>query len=136
MPEGNMMRWVGIRPTDPREAIPIQPYADFGTQIAKHVTANNQTSIIHTVSNGKNLYLCTATLSCLLTVTGNFCMFVRDDSDTTRYYIAYCRRQADDGICIPVTFSPPLVIPEGWDVCIWSGANGVQIQGFIFGYEV
>jgi len=136
MGESNQVKWRGIRPVEPREAIPIQPYTDFGTQVAKDNYANNSTVIIHTVTSGKSLYLCSIGFSVFPTATGHGVFFVRDESDTTQYRFFYIRRQSDDGDMVSMTFNPPLVIPEGWDICLWSATSGFGIRGFIFGYEV
>jgi len=85
MGEANQVKWVGIRPTEPaetipveeqsplteigvkpvtpRQAIPIQPYRDFGTQVAAHNWVEGGTRVIYTVSSGKSLYLCSVAFS-------------------------------------------------------------------------
>jgi len=136
MGEKNNVRWVGIRPTDPREAIPTQPYGDFGTQVAKYAWVENATSIIHTVSAGKTLYLCSIALSVDAVADGRGRMFVRDDTDTIQYYFFRARRPAGSGEMVPLTFNPPLQIPEGWDICVWSEVADFHLIGFIFGYEL
>jgi len=127
---------IRVKPASPRETIPIQPYKDFGTQIAKDYWANNSTGIIHTVTSGKSLYLCSVSLSFYNTSAGYGNMFVRDTSDNVQYRLLEIRRQANDGISVPLTFNPPLVLPAGWDICVYSGASDVLVRGFIFGYEV
>ena len=136
MGEPNQVKWRGIRPVEPREAIPIQPYGDFGTQIAKHNWVEGGTSIIHTVTSGKNLYLCSVAFSIYPTVDGEGTFSIRDDNDIVQYILFQIQRQANDGTMVTLTFNPPFVIPEGWDIAIWSSATGFRLRGFIFGYEV
>jgi len=158
MGEKNKVRWVGIRPIDPpetipveeqsplteisvkpvspRQAIPIQPYGDFGTQIVKYAWVENATAIIHTVSAGKTLHLCSIALSVDAVADGRGRMFVRDDSDTIQYYFFRPRRPAGNGEMVGLTFNPPLKISEGWDICVWSENADFHLIGFIFGYEV
>ena len=136
MGEKNQVKWVGIRPVEPREAIPIQPYGDFGTQIAKDEYANNGGSTIHTVTSGKNLYLCSIAFSIFPTANGRGLFYVRNESDVTQYEFFDIRRQANDGFAVSMSFNPPLVIPEGWDICVYSYDSGFYVKGFIFGYEV
>jgi len=136
MGEPNQVKWRGIRPVEPREAIPVQPFGDFGTQITKSVYANNATKIIHTVSSGKSLYLCSVALSVFPTALGEGYIYVRDENDTTQYYILVTRRQENDGEMVSMTFNPPIQIPAGWDICVVSSATNFKLRGFIFGYEV
>lgn len=136
MGEPNQVKWRGIRPVDPREAIPVQPFGDFGTQIVKDTYADNSTVIIHTVTSGKSLYLCSIALSVIPAATGYGYFYVRDDSDTTQYRFFRPRRQQYDGEMVSMTFNPPLIIPEGWDICLMSQVDGFGMRGFIFGYEV
>jgi len=136
MGEPNQVKWRGIRPVEPREAIPIQPYTDFGTQVAKSASANNSTAIIHTVTAGKSLYLCGVSLSVVPTASGYGYFSVRDDTDTLQYTFFRPNRQQNDGEMVSMTFNPPLVIPEGWDIYIISQVNNFGMTGFIFGYEV
>jgi len=136
MGEGNQVKWRGIRPIDPREAIPIQPYADFGTQVAKDHYANNSITIIHTVTSGKNLYLCSATFSVFPAATGEGYMYVRNENDALQYYLFFIRRPTDNGTMVSVSFNPPLIIPQGWDICVRSMTLNFRVRGFIFGYEV
>lgn len=136
MGEPNQVKWRGIRPVEPREAIPIQPYGDFGTQVAKSAYVNNTTTIIHTVTSGKSLYLCSIALSVFPTAAGYGYFYVRDENDTTQYTILRPKRQQDDGEMVTMTFNPPLVIPEGYDIVIRSQVTDFVLYGFIFGYEV
>jgi len=136
MGEPNQVKWRGIRPVEPREAIPVQPFGDFGTQIAKDAYANNSTVIIHTVTSGKSLYLCNIGLSVFPTASGYGYFYVRDENDTTQYRFFRPRRQQYDGEMVSMTFNPPLIIPEGWDIVLWSQVADFIIYGFIFGYEV
>jgi len=136
MGEPNQVKWRGIRPVEPREAIPIQPYTDFGTQVAKDNYANNSTVIIHTVTSGKNLYLCSVAFSVYPTVDGSGSFNIRDDNDNIKHILFQIQRQANDGTMVTLTFNPPFVIPEGWDIIIWSSTTGFRLRGFIFGYEV
>jgi len=158
MGEKNRVRWVGIRPTDPpetipveeqsplteigvkpvspRQAIPTQPYRDFGTQIAKEGNAVNATVIIHTVSTGKTLYLCSVSFSVYPTANGMGALYCRDTDDALQYIFFIIRRQANDGFATAMSFNPPLVIPAGYDLCVRSWNDGFDTRGFIFGYEL
>ena len=136
MGETNQVKWVGIRPVEPREAIPIQPYGDFGTQVVKNNHANNSTVIIHTVTSGKTLYLCSITLSVDPIANGYGWFYVRDTNDNTVYSFFRPRRQANDGEMVSATFNPPLKIPDGYDICLMSEVDGFHMYGFIFGYEL
>ncbi|RLG10436.1 hypothetical protein DRN69_09010 [Candidatus Pacearchaeota archaeon] len=136
MGEPNQVKWRGIRPVEPREAIPVQPFGDFGTQVAKHSSINNDTTIIHTVMSGKILYLCSLSFGMTPINAGEGWIFVRDENDNITYYLFTTYRQQNDGICISMTFNPPLIIPAGYDICIQSNTEYCYVNGFIFGYEV
>jgi len=136
MGEPNQVKWRGIRPVEPREAIPVQPYGDFGTQVVKHDCVEGGGSVIYTVSSGKNLYLCSVAFSVYPIADGNGSFNIRDDNDNIKHILFQIQRQANDGTIITLTFNPPFVIPEGWDIHLWSSATGFRLRGFIFGYEV
>jgi len=116
--------------------IPIQPYADFGTQVAKHKEINNTTTIIHTVSANKTLYLCNLVYSLQTLQAGGACVYVRDTNDYVLYKIIQTKRQQDDGFSISINFNPPLRIPAGYDIVGCSFAADAILICFIFGYEV
>ena len=61
---------------------------------------------------------------------------MRDENDTTQYTIFRPRREQNDGEMVTMTFNPPLVIPEGYDIVIRSQVTDFVLYGFIFGYEV
>ncbi len=134
--EPNSVKWVGIRPTNPREAIPSQPYGDFGTQVVKDASIDNGTTIIHTVTAGTTLYLCSITFSMNPIAAGAGLMFVRNVADVLQYRFFQMRRLINDGFGVGTTFNPPLTIPAGYDVCIQSAAANVWVYGMIFGYEL
>jgi len=136
MGEANQVKWRGIRPVEPREAIPVQPFGDFGTQVAKDNYVDNSIVIIHTVTNGKTLHLCNISLSVYPQTDGYGWFYVRDTNDTIVYHFFRPRRLAYDGEMVTMTFNPPLQIPEGYDICLMSEVEGFFIHAFIFGYEV
>jgi len=122
--EPNQVKWVGIRP------------AHNGEQVAKSNAATNGTTIIHTVTATKTLYLCTSTLTYWGAV-GSGQIKVRNAADVDQYILVIggliTAAGAFFGLSIP--FNPPLEIPAGWDVVVLSSIAASVAEGFIFGWE-
>jgi hypothetical protein len=108
---------------------------NYGTQVAKSNSANNNTVIIHTVSVGKILLLETWSVSYYLTsgaATGS--MTVRDAGDVTQYTLNQFGQAAVGGVF--GSSSGLIFIPEGYDLCVTSAAVAQSVLGFIKGREV
>jgi len=122
--EPNQVKWWGIRP------------AHRGTQVAKSASAINATVIIHTVTAGKTLFLCSASLS-LQSGVGGGNIFVRNGADVWQFALlaAQIFTAAATSQGSSITFWPPLEIAAGWDLCTISGAAACSASGFIFGWE-
>lgn len=157
MPEANQVNWIGIRPTNPEENIPVKqsdetllnatvtqasnvrevyPKRKTGTtQIAKYQTANNGTEIVHTVTTGKTLFLCTIVLSALPVATGGITIEVTNASDVWQYYIVSSMFLINEGAVSPIPFNPPLEIPAGYKIKITSDTVNFYARIFVYGWE-
>lgn len=122
--EPNEVLWRGVRP------------AHKGEQVVKGNTVNNGTSIVHTVSTGKTLYL-TALAFSVYAGVGESNMFVRNAADVTQYYffVNTIFTAGGAGSMGNLSFNPPLEIPAGYDICVSSNAAANFAYGFIHGWE-
>ena len=154
MPEGNMIKWVGIRPTDPAEDIPITqtdpsklkatiqeplnvtPKRKEGSQVTRISGVQNGLSVIYTVPSGHKLYLCTIVLSCIASSTGHGRLGLRNENDVVLFNISWIQKSANDGHSVSIPFNPPMEIPSDYDIFVQSYQTGFNIYGFIFGYLI
>ena len=122
--EPNMVKWVGVRP------------GHNGTQIAKYAAVVNATAIVHTVTAGKTLFLCTATLGMSVASAGSGILFIRDGADVLTMLLAALQWSAGGGLHSgPFTAYPPIEIPSGYDIVVESTAAVLTVVGSIFGWE-
>jgi len=122
--EPNQVKWVGVRP------------AHNGTQIAKQATAIDQTTVLHTVTSGKTLFIATLIIefdSTVSGVVGN--VRVRDTSDVTMFDIVTCVMREATQELLSIPFNPPLEIAEGYDIVLVSNNSSMRTIGFIHGWE-
>jgi len=122
--EPNQVKWVGVRP------------AHRGTQIAKWNIATDETTILHTVTAGKVLYLCTSILTSNTIVAGSIYLQIRDLADAVWFILAKTRQSTTSwGQAFCQTFWPPLEVPAGYDIVVVSSPGSVTAIGSIFGWE-
>ena len=122
--EPNELRWYGSRP------------AHKGTQILKENDAENETTIVHTVTTGKVLYLCSMILGYYAIAAGYAYGRIRDDSDETVTTVFIDTIQAgSDGKGTFASFWPPMEIPASYDIIVISSAVGLKPNLTIFGWE-
>ena len=122
--DDNKVLWRGIRP------------AHNGNQIIKRVSVVNGSSIVHTVSAGKTLYLTQWRFSSQTTVAGLYGnIHVRDGGDVILYYMDDILMAAigEYGNAVGLFF--PIEIPAGYDVVVQSSGVGLDARGFIHGFE-
>ena len=122
--EPNQVAWQGSRP------------AHRGTQVLKEATVDNSTAIIHTVTSGKTLYLCTITLGTLVSVTGHQSVRLRDGSDVHVVYFL-SSRDLLNVLVTPMLWTswPPAEIPAGYDITVVGSGGGHVVRGTVFGWE-
>lgn len=182
--EPNQTRWIGIRPTNPEEDIPVKQdtAADLKatvtqaekdrtvtnataanlkaevtqaaiarrvaglrpsgtTQIIACDSATNTTTIIHTVTGGKTLYLQAVSI---LAVTSEGIGYghsgqvsVRDTGDNFKYILVGA--SFDNYGNFPgvfAVFPVPIEIPANYDIYISTDEAHATAYGTIFGWEV
>lgn len=122
--EPNQVKWVGTRP------------AHRGTQIGKSASAVNATAIVYTVTAGKTLYLCTASLMTETATVSAGIFSIRDGADVSWLHLTMGRANTAGYFIAPcVTFWPPLEVPAGYDIVVFSSAALAAWTGSIFGWE-
>jgi hypothetical protein len=152
--EANQVKWVGVRPTNPEEDLPVKqadktkllatvyPYVPVrpvgSTQVAKHNIATNSTVTIHTVTAGKTLYLCSIAFSidnrAAAQAGGSFGVY--NGAGALQYYFWIGSAPANDTKQASLSFNPPLELTAGWLIKVSSNLAAVDVLGFIHGYEV
>lgn len=136
--ETNEVRMRGVIPARNAEPIPVGKIPDLATQVVKQSSASGATATIHTVTAAKTLYLNTVIFSIynVQTNVATLWMGVTNDSDTVQYYFFYTSVTSKEPFAVPATFFPPLEIPAGWKVKVYSNVSNAIAYGFLHGYEV
>lgn len=135
--EANEIRMLGILPSQGADPIPVGKIPDGGTQVLKYDNAENETTVLHTVTAGKTFYLSSAVLSATFgaDIAGRVQLFIRDEDDLNAVHIINEQLAAYDGQAVPCSFCPPIEIPALWDICILSNLDNVFANCFVHGYE-
>jgi len=123
--EDDLTKWVGVRP------------GHLGTQVTKYTPGSTGLPVIlHTVTQGKWLYLSFAMLSASTwDVGGSADMYVRDTNDNVVYYFCAFNLLGIQSIFAPMKFDPPVEIPPGYDIIVTKGSATSWVYGFIHGWE-
>ncbi len=122
--EPNQVRWIGFRP------------GHNGTQVTKQGAANNTTTIVHTVTAGKVLYLVDWTVGWESLALGSWCALrVRNAADVLAFDIWTMPTRAVLNGGLAVAYIYPIEIPAGYDVVVAAANGNVSIYGFIHGWE-
>lgn len=107
------------------------------TQVNKYGSANNSTTVLHTVTASTVLHLDAITLAGVnLSGGGAYCsLYVTDDSDVLQYNIYVLYLFDNDKDHTELSFPYPVRISAGYKVKINSTANGLTIYGYLHGIE-
>lgn len=135
--ESSPLTSIEVEPKPGADPIPVGKIPDGATQIAKSLAISTGTGTIHEVTAGKTLYL-----SLAVATTYNYSggvadtvMKVTNAADADQFLFARHRTQDDVGLSTPMPFSPPLELPAGWKIKLYSSVADGRILGFIHGYE-
>lgn len=112
------------------------PMADEDRVVKYDAAAPGVTTIIHTVTAGKSLYLAGCELDVYHSGAGTGGrLFVRDAVDALQYIILnHYGLVANERGSDTINLAPALVIPAGWDICVSSSALA-NSNAFIQGWE-
>lgn len=107
--------------------------------VDKSVDFGNATTVIHTVTAGKTLYLCHSFLGVQNATGANNAgkLFVTNAADVTQYELGVIR-MGSGGLHhnSPNVYIPPIEIPAGYKVKAESPVALLKVSAFIHGYEV
>ncbi len=135
--EKNLVRMLGVLPSQGADPIPVGKIPDGGTQVAKYALSNGAETLIHTVTDGKTLYLSALAFS-IRNVSGSDAqghMWVTDADDGTQYYFFNIQALDNTGPLGSISFPTPLEIPAGYKIKVKSSQVDAKATGFIHGYE-
>lgn len=135
--EPNRVRQWGALPSTDAGPIPVGKIPDLGTQIVLADTAENGTTVIHTVTAGKTLYLSAIFLNNFAGAAagGLTYLFVTDSGDSEVYTLIMLRLPALGFASETNQFLPPLEIPAGYKLKVASSAASIVAYSFVHGYE-
>ncbi len=140
MTESDQVKWRGIQNVSP--LVNIQTHIGIfetsvdgvaRTQIIKSNEVNNTTTILHTVTAGKTLYLCSCSLHVNAGANQLGHLKVRNVADADQYFLLDLETAAQAPMQGQNTFAPPIAIAAGFDIVVETTA--AQAAGFIFGWE-
>lgn len=122
--EYNRAKWIGVRP------------GHNGIQIvANGAGVVDETTVIHTVSASKVLYITSWWLSCFASAAGTANFFINDTDPALFYRI--CRFEDDGAFCLALSgnFWPPLEVSSSYTVSIHSNSADLEAAGGFVGWE-
>jgi len=107
---------------------------NFGRRIIEVNSANDSTTNIYTVPQGKIFYLINAEIAALSNAVSGGCWIENQDND--RIIEVRTSAAADQQINESSTFTIPIKFISGEIIRIESNASGVSAEGIIVGYEI
>ncbi len=122
--EPNRSRWWGMRPAHDGDNVDIQK------------SANNATVVIYTVPDGKVLMLCSSSIMAVPLAVGSTYIRWNDDAGTLVRYLGNvsCLTAVGAHTTSHLMFWPPIEIPAGHAIVVFSGAAGITGFGAIHGW--
>lgn len=146
MGEANEVKWVGVRPTDPAEDIPVTLDGEElvvgmpAGALAKSLwgLANNTVVNLYNVPAGKTLYLCTTIIVVNNLTAGNARGEVRiyNTVPAIDTYLQGCEIGPNQLSNIPMQFIPPMPVITGYSVRVSSNATNCFVSGTFYGYII
>lgn len=135
--ETDQVRMVGILPAQGADPIPVGKIPDGATQVSKSGQASNESTLIHTVTAGKTLYLVHANVifSNDSGSNGSAYLHVTNASDVRQYAIVNDYVINGQMLAVPCNFPTPLEIPPGYKLAVWSAEVALYVYVYIYGYE-
>ena len=109
-----------------------------GDGINKWDTAENNTTIIHTVTVDKIFYLYAVTFHAhnVGAAANSGRLLVRNGGDVEQYRIYCVCCMANESVLGSLSWTSPVRIPAGWDIVVISDAASLNVCAYISGYEV
>lgn len=141
MPEANQSKWIGIRPTNPEEDIPVKLgqvsglVPSNGTLIQNYLYSINGAYNLYIVPTGKVFYLCMLAFSIKSVGTGQAVVRILDDTSAVKFYAFLKEYTTTDFDNEHFTFNPPYYMQEGWVIKINSSSADIRINSSVYGYE-
>lgn len=142
--ESNQVKWVGIRPTNPPETIPVSqaargiyPNPPNATRVNATSAAAGNTTIVYTVPANHVLFIFAAVymgsnVSTTNTLGGS--LAVRDTSDVHQFYLLNFSVVAESTYALTATYPVAIEVPAGWDVYNYSNGADFHTRGIIHGW--
>ena len=134
MPEGNKIKWWGIRPTDPEEVFTRYEEPINTTYLEAYNLAAGSEVQVYEVLTGTKLYLTTLVWSLMGGPLGYGYVLVRVIAGATTHRLVYTRTAAGEskhGCCV---YNVALQIPAGHEIVCMSDPAGFSLDCSIVGY--
>jgi len=120
--EDNQVRWVGTRP------------GHNGEQVFESGQANNNTVILYTVPAGNTLYLCLVNYSVYFGIANTSKLMYYDGTPALWRTPIQMSGPVADNFGQVFHYWPPLELPEGYSIRLFSGGVGLLVTGSVFGW--
>jgi hypothetical protein len=150
--ETNKVKWVGIRPTNPAENIPVELFMPATQQVFQHepgpwaavrggitrtqfinyAAASGTTTILRTVTSGKSYFICSAALSLAHNTTSVSVLLIRNETDTVTAELLFLVLSGVGHVANSISYPMPLKVPALYDICVYNqlGASYAHITGW------
>lgn len=106
-----------------------------GERVYIPATVSGATTVIYTVPANYVLYLTNFLISITTTVKAVGDLYIRDDSPTTRFYLAKINLNADTTYQDFHNIIPPYFMPEGWTITVNSSNANLTFFARLLGYK-
>lgn len=124
-----------IFPGDSANPIPVGKIPDGAVQVVNSDHVSDGAVVLHTVSAGKTFYLTHCSIDATGDADGFAYIAVRNTDDVDQYMILHAAGHTGFGVTSSPVFIPPIEIPSGWDVTLYSPSTYTS-YGFVHGYEL
>ena len=153
MSETNQLKWVGIRPVNPEEDIPVKQSSPQTLQSAiTNITDDtlfsinrpNKGDMRFTTTTATNAYIGVFTVpagheyhivaSCLTVVTsgsGVAQLYIRNNIPSKIFELGFAQRTPDGCFCNNAIIICPLTLPAGYNVIVYSSNTSISAHASI-----
>jgi len=154
--EPNQAKWVGIRPTDPAENIPVEVKAVTGntpiipatpekiftyreppegcTYVIAYADKVNGDEVVYEVPANTIFYLTDYDFSVDATAAGKARLSLHTDAPVVLAFPVYVTVATNVGFAISHNYTTAIQLPAGYTVQIYSQAAGITVFATIVGY--
>ena len=136
MGEGNQVKWVGVRPTDPPESIPVEFELPYTGSVMRINSAANNTTIMYVVPAGYKLCLTGAIFILEGTNNDSGNLTIYDTSSVAKCALGEGKITTYYSTVVQASIQSPIILPTNYSIKVSAFGTASWARGSFTGYLI